>query len=138
MHGNAPVKPSLDDRIRRRMGILLRQMYDDQLHAELPPKLAAMADRLIPTSESPAFHSRWSDLYAASDPAVVSTGSRPTGKSERFWNGVVFWPSRVSFWGGAPPRRRSASILNSNSANAGSPKTAGTRERYSLRSRRRG
>jgi hypothetical protein len=121
MDVDTPEKPSLDDRIRRRIGMLLRQTYEDQLDEELPSKLATKLDRLRPTSESAASHSRW--------PAFTV----PDRRDPPFWleahgeirNGVVYWPSLVSFWGGAPPRRRSASILNSNSANAGSPKTAG-------------
>ena len=117
MHVNASERPSLDDRTRRRIGILLRQFYDDQLYEELPPKLATTLDRL-PPSESAASHSSWPGPFG------------PRGNL--FWNGVVFWPSMVSFWGGAPPRHRPVP-LNGNSANAGSPKTAGMDERYSSR-----
>jgi hypothetical protein len=45
MYAEAPEKPSLDGRIRRSIGISLREMYDDQLQAELPPKLATMLER---------------------------------------------------------------------------------------------
>jgi hypothetical protein len=118
MHLNAPEQPSLDDRTRRRIGILLRQMYDDQLHEELPPKFATKLDRL-PASGSAASQSSWPALFAVPDPATVLSGSGSRGKSEGFWNGVVFWPRLVSFWGGAPPRRRPIP-LNSNSTSTDS------------------
>jgi hypothetical protein len=53
MRVDAPEKPSLDDRIRRRIGMLLRQEYDDQLYEELPPKLARRLDRLRLTPAAP-------------------------------------------------------------------------------------
>jgi hypothetical protein len=129
MHVDASQKAGLNDRMRRRIGILLRQMYDDQLYEELPPKIATTLDRLRPTSELAASHSRSPGF------TVPDRRDRPfwLGADGEIRNGVVFWPSMVSFWGGVPPRRRSASILNSNSADVGGPKTAGTRERYSGR-----
>jgi hypothetical protein len=73
MYVDAPERPGLDDRIRRRIGILLRQMYKDQLYEELPPKLATMLDRLRPMSESAASHSSW--------PALVV----PDRRDRPFW-----------------------------------------------------
>ena len=65
MYVDAPEKPSLDDRIRRRIGMLLRQMYDDQLYEELPPKLATKLDRLRSTPAAP--HSSWPGVFAVPD-----------------------------------------------------------------------
>jgi hypothetical protein len=59
MYVDAPEKPRLDDGIRRRISMLLRQTYEDQLHEELPPKLATKLDRLRPPS-----YPSWPGLFA--------------------------------------------------------------------------
>jgi hypothetical protein len=59
MDVDTPEKPSLDDRIRRRIGMLLREMYDGQLYEELPPKLATRLNRL---PEPAAPRSTWPSL----------------------------------------------------------------------------